>query len=85
MGNVLAKTMLEDDNAMLVKMVSKNIQTALLALVILRGQMENRAVILVNVTAKIMLKVCLVIIAWITILDSLTAKHVNVMLKALMV
>ena len=29
MGNVLAKTMLEDDNAMLVKMVLKNIQTAL--------------------------------------------------------
>ena len=29
MANVLAKTMLEDDNAMLVKMVSKNIQTAL--------------------------------------------------------
>ena len=28
MANVLAKTMLEDDNAMLVKMVSKNIQTA---------------------------------------------------------
>ena len=28
MVNVLAKTMLEDDNAMLVKMVSKNIQTA---------------------------------------------------------
>ena len=47
--------------------------------------MGSRAVILVNVTAKIMLKVCLVIIAWITILDSLTAKHVNVMLKALMV
>jgi len=85
MGNVLAKTMLEDDNAMLVKMVSKNIQTALLALVILRGQMENCAVILVNVTAKIMLKVCLVIIAWITILDSLTVKHVNAMLKAQMV
>ena len=47
--------------------------------------MENLVVILVNVTAKIMLKVCLVIIAWITILDSLTAKHVNAMLKALMV
>ena len=54
-------------------------------IVILRDQKGSHAVILVNVTAKIMLKVCLVIIVWITILDSLTAKHVNAMLKAQMV
>ena len=46
--------------------------------------MESLAVILVNVNVKIMLRVCLVIIVKMTILDSLTANHVNAMKKAQM-
>ena len=47
--------------------------------------MESLVVILVNVIAKTILKACLVIIAKMTTLDSLTAKHVNAMKKGLMV